>query len=297
MNFGNILTAMVTPFKESGEIDFDATRQLVNHLIDHGTDGLVVAGTTGESPTLSDDEKLQLIKFVIETVNKRIPVIAGTGSNNTSASIELTKEAEKAGADGIMLVAPYYNKPSQEGLYQHFKAVAESTKLPVMLYNIPGRSVVNIEPATVIRLSEIPNITSVKEASGDLDAAAEMISNTSDDFTVYSGDDSMTLPMLSIGGDGVVSVASHVIGSEMQDMVQKFKSGDVTGAAELHRHLLPIMKELFAAPSPSPVKEALNHIGVPVGGVRLPLVPLNEQERESLLNVLSLYENKKASGY
>lgn len=297
MNFGNILTAMVTPFKESGEIDFDATRQLVNHLIDHGTDGLVVAGTTGESPTLSDDEKLQLIKFVIETVNKRIPVIAGTGSNNTSASIELTKEAEKAGADGIMLVAPYYNKPSQEGLYQHFKAVAESTKLPVMLYNIPGRSVVNIEPATVIRLSEIPNITSVKEASGDLDAAAEIISNTSDGFTVYSGDDSMTLPMLSIGGDGVVSVASHVIGSEMQDMVQKFKSGDVTGAAELHRHLLPIMKELFAAPSPSPVKEALNHIGVPVGGVRLPLVPLNEQERESLLNVLSLYENKKASGY
>lgn len=297
MNFGNILTAMVTPFQDNGEIDFEATRHLVNHLIENGTDGLVIAGTTGESPTLSDDEKIQLIEFVIKTANKRIPVIAGTGSNNTNASIELTRKAEEAGADGIMLVAPYYNKPSQEGLYQHFKAIAKSTKLPIMLYNIPGRSSVNIKPETIIRLSEIPNITSVKEASGDLDAAAKIINHTADDFVVYTGDDSMTLPMLSIGGDGVVSVASHVIGNEMQEMVKKFHAGDVKEAAALHRHLLPIMKELFAAPSPTPVKEALNHIGVSVGGVRLPLVPLNDEERESLLKVLSLYESKKASGY
>ena len=297
MNFGNVLTAMVTPFKDTGEIDYEATRQLVNHLIENGTDGLVIAGTTGESPTLSTDEKLKLLMFVIETVNKRIPVIAGTGSNNTHESIELTQQAEKAGADGIMLVAPYYNKPSQEGLYQHFKTIAESTKLPVMIYNIPGRSVVNIEPATIIRLAEIDNITSVKEASGDLEAAAHIISRTEDDFTLYAGDDSMTLPLLSIGGNGVVSVASHVIGNEMQEMVQKFQTGDVQSAAALHRHLLPLMKELFAAPSPSPVKEALNHAGVPVGGVRLPLVPLNDEQRASLINVLSHYEDKKVSGY
>jgi 4-hydroxy-tetrahydrodipicolinate synthase len=297
MNFGNILTAMVTPFKDSGEIDYEATRQLVNHLIENGTDGLVIAGTTGESPTLSTDEKLKLLMFVIETVNKRIPVIAGTGSNNTHESVELTQQAEKAGADGIMLVAPYYNKPSQEGLYQHFKTIAESTKLPVMLYNIPGRSVVNVEPATIIRLSEIENITSVKEASGDLEAAAQIISRTDEDFTLYSGDDSMTLPILSIGGNGVVSVASHVIGNEMQEMVQKFHAGDVQEAAALHRHLLPLMKELFAAPNPTSVKEALNQTGVPVGGVRLPLVPLTDEQRTSLINVLSHYEDKKASGY
>jgi len=297
MNFGNVLTAMVTPFNETGTIDFEATRNLVNYLIKNGTDGLVVAGTTGESPTLSHDEKLKLFQFVVETVDKRIPVIAGTGSNNTQASIELTKEAEKVGADGIMLVAPYYNKPSQEGMYQHFRAIAESTKLPIMLYNIPGRSVVNIEPKTIIRLSEIGNIVAVKEASGSLDAAAEIISKTPENFSVYTGDDSMTLPTLSIGGAGVVSVAAHVIGNEMQEMVQRFRAGDVTYAAALHRHLLPLMKELFNAPSPTPVKEALNHIGVPVGGVRLPLVPLNDTEREALYKTMALYENKKVAGY
>lgn len=278
MNFGQVLTAMVTPFDQNGEIDFGATRNLVNHLIANGTDGIVVSGTTGESPTLTTDEKVELFKFVVSVADKRVPIIAGTGSNNTRASISLTKLAESAGVDGIMLVAPYYNKPSQEGLYQHFKAIAESTALPVMLYNIPGRSVVNISVETIVRLSMIPNIVCVKEASGDLDAMAEIISRTADDFSLYSGDDGLTLPVLSIGGVGVISVSSHIIGNEMQDMINQFKNGNLKEAAAAHRSLLPIIRSLFAAPSPTPVKAALNMLGVPVGGVRLPMIPLNEEE-------------------
>jgi 4-hydroxy-tetrahydrodipicolinate synthase len=297
MNFGSVLTAMVTPFDQNGELDLGAAENLVNHLIANGTEGIVVGGTTGESPTLTHEEKLQLFNFVVKVVNKRVPVIAGTGSNNTRASAELTREAEVSGADGVMLVTPYYNKPSQEGMYQHFKMIAESTSLPVMLYNIPGRSVVNLEPETIIRLSEIDNIVSVKEASGDLDAASEIISNTSDDFSVYSGDDSNTLPIMAVGGTGVVSVASHVIGNELKEMTSAFQRGEVIHAGALHRQLLPMMKALFSAPNPTPVKEALNRLGVPVGGVRLPLISLNDEERNALYNVLEVYETKKAAGY
>ena len=286
MNFGQVLTAMVTPFDQNEEIDFPAVTNLVEHLIANGTDGLVVAGTTGESPTLTTEEKVELFKFVVKTINGRVPVIAGTGSNNTRASISLTKLAEEAGVDGIMLVAPYYNKPSQEGLYQHFKAIAQATALPIMLYNIPGRSVVNISVETIVRLSQIPNIVAVKEASGNLDAMAQIISETPDDFSLYSGDDGLTLPVLAIGGAGIVSVASHIIGNEMQDMVNSFRSGNLQAAAEKHRSLLPIMKALFAAPSPGPVKAALNMNGVPVGGVRLPMIPLNEVELASLKKAL-----------
>lgn len=282
INFGQVLTAMVTPFDQNGEIDFEATKNLVNYLIQNGTDGLVVSGTTGESPTLTTEEKIDLFRFVVEAVDRRIPVIAGTGSNNTRASITLTKKAEEAGVDGIMLVAPYYNKPSQEGLYQHFKAIAEATKLPVMLYNIPGRSVVNLSVDTVVQLSQIENIACIKEASGDLDAIAEIISRTSSDFLVYSGDDSLTLPILSIGGTGVVSVASHIIGNEMQEMINNFKNGRIQSAAFTHRNLLPTIKALFIAPSPSPVKAALNMNGVPVGDVRLPMIPLNEEQQRFL---------------
>ncbi|MGG1396874.1 4-hydroxy-tetrahydrodipicolinate synthase [Bacillus salipaludis] len=288
MNFGQVLTAMVTPFDHEGEIDFNATRTLVNYLIENGTDGLVVVGTTGESPTLTTDEKVEFFKFVVDVVNGRIPVIAGTGSNNTRASISLTKQAEAAGVDGIMLVAPYYNKPSQEGLYQHFKAIAESTALPIMLYNIPGRSVVNMSVETIVRLSQIPNIVTIKEASGNLDAMAEVISQTPSDFTLYSGDDGLTIPVLAIGGAGIVSVASHIIGNEMQEMVNLFKSGNVQEAAAAHRKLLPIMKALFAAPSPSPVKAALNLKGINVGGVRLPMVPLTDEETNTLQSILQL---------
>jgi 4-hydroxy-tetrahydrodipicolinate synthase len=286
MNYGQVLTAMITPFDHNGEVDFNATKNLVNYLIANGSDGLVINGTTGESPTLTTEEKVDLFKFVVQVVNGRIPVIAGTGSNNTKASISLTKLAEEAGVDGIMLVTPYYNKPSQEGMYQHFKAIAQTTSLPVMLYNIPGRSSVNMSVETIVRLSQIDNIVSIKEASGDLDAMAEIISKTPNDFSVYSGDDALTLPLLAIGGTGIISVSSHIIGNEMQDMINKFKNGDVTGAASLHRNLLPIMKAMFAAPNPTPVKAALNMRGIPVGDVRLPLIPLNNEEKIALQRTL-----------
>jgi 4-hydroxy-tetrahydrodipicolinate synthase len=287
MNFGQVITAMVTPFDQNGEIDFNATRNLVNYLIENGSDALVVCGTTGESPTLTTDEKVELFKFVVDVVAGRVPVIAGTGSNNTRASITLTILAEATGVDGIMLVTPYYNKPSQEGLFQHFKAIAEATTLPVMLYNIPGRSVVNMTAETVVRLSEIANIAAIKEASGNLDQMADIISQTPSDFTLYSGDDGLALPVLAIGGAGVVSVASHIIGNEMQEMINHFMNGRNQEAATLHRALLPIMKALFTSPNPTPVKAALNLTGIPVGGVRLPLVALTEAETSVLQSVLA----------
>lgn len=288
--FGRVVTAMVTPFDHKGNIDLEKTTLLIDYLINNGTDALVVSGTTGESPTLTHEEKLALFKHVVSVVNKRIPVIAGTGNYNTKQSIELTKEAEKIGVDGILLVAPYYNKPNQEGLYQHFKSISESTNLPVMVYNIPGRSVVNIEPETIIRLSEIPNIKAVKEAGGDLDQMTTIIANTPDDFELYSGDDGLTLPVLAIGGTGIVSVASHVIGNEMQEMIQAFLAGNYQEAAKLHQKLHPLMKGLFAAPSPAPVKTALQLKGLDVGSVRLPLVPLTEKERNDLYAILQSLE-------
>lgn len=276
---------MVTPFDKKGHVDFTKTTQLINHLIENGTDSLVVAGTTGESPTLTKEEKLALFKHVVKVVDKRIPIIAGTGSNDTYASVEMTKKAEQIGVDAVMVVAPYYNKPNQEGLYQHFKTVAESTSLPVMVYNIPGRSVVNIAPETVIRLSQIPNIKAVKEASGDLNSMTAIIAGTDEDFLLYSGDDGLTLPAMAIGAAGVVSVASHVIGIEMQSMISSFLEGNVGEAAAKHQKLLPLMEGLFAAPSPVPVKTALQLKGIDTGSVRLPLVPLTEQERAALLNL------------
>jgi 4-hydroxy-tetrahydrodipicolinate synthase len=287
VQFGKIVTAMVTPFDSKGNIDFAKTTSLVNYLLENGTDSIVVAGTTGESATLTTEEKAALFRHVVSVVNGRVPVIAGTGTNNTRASIELTKKAEEIGVDAVLLVAPYYNKPNQEGLYQHFKAIAESTSLPVMLYNIPGRSVVNMAVDTVVRLSEIPNIVAVKDASGNLDAMTEIIARTREDFQLYSGDDSITLPVLAIGGTGVVSVASHIIGNEMQQMIAAFEAGDNKKAAKLHQKLLPIMKGLFAAPNPVPVKTALQLKGLDVGSVRLPLVPLTEQERSELMRLLN----------
>ncbi|MFC3883155.1 4-hydroxy-tetrahydrodipicolinate synthase [Bacillus songklensis] len=286
INFGKVSTAMVTPFDHKGNIDFPKTTKLVNYLIENGTDSLVIAGTTGESPTLSTEEKLALFRHVAEVVDGRVPVIAGTGSNNTYASIELTKKAEETGVDAIMLVAPYYNKPNQEGLYQHFKTIAESTSLPVMLYNVPGRAVTNIAAETVIKLSKLPNVVAVKEASGDLDAMTEIIANTDEGFALYSGDDALTLPVLAIGGNGIISVASHIIGNEMQEMIKGFENGELAKAAKAHQKLLPIMKALFAAPSPTPVKTALQLKGLDVGSVRLPLVPLSEQECIALTDVL-----------
>jgi len=288
MDFGQVLTAMVTPFQKNGEIDLEQTSTLIDYLLDNGTDGLIIAGTTGESPTLTTDEKIKLFKHVVNYVDNRVPVIAGTGSNNTAASISLTKEAETCGVDAVMVVAPYYNKPSQQGMYEHFSAIAKATKLPVMLYNVPGRTVVNMTAETIMKLSQIENIVSVKEASGNLDQIAEIIENTAEDFSLYSGDDGLTLPMLAIGAKGVVSVASHIIGNEMQEMIGQFFKGNLDEAASKHRKLLPIMNGLFAAPSPSPVKAALQMKGIDTGDVRLPLVNLSAAEMAKLKVLLDL---------
>ncbi|OMP68653.1 4-hydroxy-tetrahydrodipicolinate synthase [Domibacillus epiphyticus] len=287
ISFGRLSTAMVTPFDSKGNIDFDKTTQLIEHLIQTGTDSLVVAGTTGESPTLTSEEKIALFRHAVKVAAGRIPVIAGTGSNNTRASIEMTKKAEEAGVDAIMLVAPYYNKPNQEGLFQHFKTIAESTSLPIMIYNIPGRTSILIEPKTTIRLAnEVPNIIATKEASGNIDIITEILANTADDFLVYSGDDGLTLPVLSVGGSGIVSVASHVAGNEMRKMIDSFFEGDVQTAAVIHQKLLPLFRGLFAAPNPVPVKTALQIKGLDVGSVRLPLIPLTEDERTTLSTLL-----------
>lgn len=286
MDIGNIVTAMVTPFDENLNIDYDKTSQLLEHLIETKTDAVVVAGTTGESPTLSKDEKVALFKHVVKQVKGRIPVIAGTGCNNTAESIALTQEAEAAGVDGIMLVIPYYNKPSQAGLYAHFSAIAKETKLPVMLYNIPGRSGVNLEAQTTIELSKIENIKYIKEASANLEQMAEIIQNTDDDFELYSGDDSLTLPVLSIGGRGVVSVSAHLVGNRMQEMVQSFKQGETKKAAQIHRELLPFFNTMFIAPNPTALKEGLNQSGVEVGSLRLPLIEANEVEKVAVKEAL-----------
>lgn len=238
MNFGNVSTAMITPFDNKGNVDFQKLSTLIDYLLKNGTDSLVVAGTTGESPTLSTEEKIALFEYTVKEVNGRVPVIAGTGSNNTKDSIKLTKKAEEAGVDAVMLVTPYYNKPSQEGMYQHFKAIAAETSLPVMLYNVPGRTVASLAPETTIRLAaDIPNVVAIKEASGDLEAITKIIAETPEDFYVYSGDDALTLPILSVGGRGVVSVASHIAGSDMRQMIKNYTNGQTANAALIHQKL------------------------------------------------------------
>lgn len=288
MNFGKVLTAMVTPFDSFDEIDYSATRNLINHLIANGSDGLIVAGTTGESATLTLGEKEELFQFVVDVTDGRATVLAGTGTNGTKASIELTQIAQDTGVDGIMLVNPYYNKPSQEGLYQHFKAIAASTHLPIMLYNIPGRSAVNMLPETILRLSEIDNIVSVKEASGDLDAMTQIIHETPENFSLYSGDDGLLLPVLAIGGVGVVSVSAHIIGNEFQQLISMFENGHYKEAGRLNGNLRPLIRAMFAQPSPGPVKAALNMYGITVGDVRLPMLPLTESEMFTLKQILKI---------
>lgn len=277
-DFGRLITAMVTPMSGSGAVNYETARKLARKLADSGSEGVVVSGTTGESPTLSREEKLRLLDVVLEEVGDRICVIAGTGTNCTRQSIELSKDAERAGAHGVMVVTPYYNKPPQEGLFQHFKTVAESVSIPVMIYNVPGRTGVNILPETVIRLAEVPNITSIKEASGNMEQISNIIRSKPSDFRVYSGDDSLTLPILSIGGHGVVSVASHVVGPQMSDMIKAHLCGDFETASRIHCELTPLFKALFIAPNPIMVKKALQLTGLEVGLPRLPLVPPSEGE-------------------
>lgn len=278
LKFGRLLTAMVTPFNQRGEVDYQAAKNLALKLVENGSDGLVIAGTTGESPTLSTEEKLRLFATVVEAVGGKATVIAGTGTNCTQKSVEMTKEAEKTGVDGVMAVAPYYNKPPQEGLYRHFKAIAESTSLPVMIYNIPGRTGVNILPGTMARLAEVKNIVALKEAAGDLNQAAEMVRVLPKDFLVYSGDDSLTLPMLSVGAVGVVSVAGHLVGRKIRAMIDAHFQGRAEEAAGIHKELLSLFKVLFITTNPIMVKAALNLIGINVGPVRLPLTEPGQEE-------------------
>ncbi|SIS37476.1 4-hydroxy-tetrahydrodipicolinate synthase [Salimicrobium flavidum] len=280
MDFGRVLTAMATPFDDHGQIDFPKINVLVDHLIENGSDGLVVAGTTGESATLSFDEKVKVWKRTVEAADGRIPVLAGAGTNGTNESLELSLLAKNTGVDGLMLVVPYYNKPNQEGLYLHFKTIAEKIDLPIMIYNVPGRTVVRMTPETVIKLSQVPNIVAVKEATGDLSAMAEMIDGSSEDFNIYTGDDHLTYPSYAIGARGVVSVSAHVAGAMMQEMLDLFDEGKTKEAAMLHRKLVPVCKGMFIAPSPAPIKAAIKRKGLDVGGVRLPMVPLTKEEEQ-----------------
>src|SRR3990170_1565722 len=284
--FGRVLTAMATPFDDDGAVDIEQAKRLAKRLVENGSDGIVVAGTTGESPTLSDEEKIRLFAAVKEAVGGRATVVAGTGTNDTRHSVHLTKHAEAAGADGILLVNPYYNRPSQDGLYAHFRTIAESTALPCMLYNIPGRTGVNAAPETIARLADVPNIVAVKEASGSLDQASEIRRRTSPDFLIYSGDDSLTLPILAVGGTGIVSVASHLAGREIQQMVRVFEQGEVREALRLHLRLLPLFKVLFITTNPVPLKSAMNMSGFNVGKPRLPLVEATAKEKEQIQTVL-----------
>lgn len=283
--FEGSIVAIVTPMKD-GKIDEKALRDLVEFQIEQGTDGFVPCGTTGESATLTYEEHCKVIEIVIDQVNKRVPVIAGSGSNSTHESIYLTKHAEKAGADAALVITPYYNKPTQEGLYQHFKAIAESVKIPVILYNVPSRTAVNILPETVIRLSEIENIIGIKEASGSLDQAAEIIAGTSDDFVVFSGEDALTFPLYCIGAKGVISASTNAVPKDMGDMYDAFFGGNFEKAKELHYKLLPVFKSLFLETNPIPVKKALFLMGKIEDDIRLPLVTMTDAGTEKMRKAL-----------
>jgi len=286
MVFGRLFTAMVTPFNEQLEVDYQKAQELAEYLINNGNDGIVVAGTTGESPTLTHSEKINLFKAVKEVVGNKGQVIAGTGSNSTKPSIELTKAAEEVGVDGVMLVVPYYNKPPQDALYQHFKVIADSTKLPVMLYNVPGRTSTNLQPETVAKLANISNICAIKEAAGNMDQVSFLKTLVPDNFLIFSGDDSLTLPILALGGHGIVSVAAHVIGNEIKEMIDSFVSGDVKKAQQLHQKLFPVIKTMFITTNPIPVKTAVNLIGLKAGNMRLPMINATEEQKNEILQVL-----------
>ena len=291
--FRGTFTALVTPFR-NGSIDVSAFQTLSETQIAAGISGVVAIGTTGESPTLSHDEREQLIRLTVATANKRCLVIAGTGSNATEHAVADTKMAEKLGADGVLLVAPYYNKPSQEGLFRHFKAIAESTSLPIILYNIPGRCSVDIMPETVVRLAkECRNIVSIKEASGSVERVSDLGRRLPESFTILSGDDSLTLPFMSVGATGVVSVASNLFPAEVCALVRACESGDFKSAATLHRKLLPLFKALFIEPNPVPVKTALGWRGAMSGEVRLPLCEMSEANQASLRKTLEEFEQNK----
>lgn len=286
INLGKVITAMVTPFKSDLSVDWKRTEEIADYLVRNGSEGLVVHGTTGESPTLTHEEEYELYRVVKKAVGGKCKIIAGTGSNSTETSIKSTREAEKIGVDAIMIVVPYYNKPSPEGLYQHYKAVADNTSLPIIIYNIPGRTGINMTPETTARIAGIKNIAGLKDAAGNLDQTSATRQLCPKDFIIWSGDDSLTLPMLSVGAIGVISVASHIAGKEIAQMVNAYHAGDVKKATEIHLKLLPLFKVLFITSNPSPVKYALELIGQPVGKPRLPLVEPTDKEKEQIKKVI-----------
>ena len=286
--FGRVVTAMVTPFAADGSVDLELAAQLATHLVDHGSDGLVLCGTTGESPTLSWDEQHQLFSAVKAAVGGRASLLAGTGSNCTAEAVEAIAEAAALGADGALVVVPYYNKPPQEGLEAHFRAVAAAApQLPLMLYNIPGRTGCSINPETTARLMDLPNLVSFKAASGTTEEVSALRGLCGERLAIYSGDDALTLPMLAVGAVGVVSVASHVAGDQIQRMVQAFLAGDLRTALSLHEQLLPLCRAMFCTTNPIPVKAALELSGWPVGAPRLPLVSASNDVRDRLTSVLA----------
>ena len=283
----SILTAMITPFDESGVLAMERVEDVVNYLIEHHTEGIVVGGTTGESPTLSETEKLALYQETIRAVAGRVPVICGVGSNDTAASVSFIKKvAELEGVAAGLCVVPYYNKPSQEGMYQHFKALAEASDLPIVLYNVPGRTGVNLEVETTLRLAKLPNIIGTKDCSG-IEAFTSIVNQTSDDFLVYSGEDHLAYPTKMVGGSGIISVSSHVVGNEMYEMYQALEEKNIEKAAQIHGLLNPVFDAVFSVPSPAPIKAIYNEWGLAVGDPRLPLVPCNTQERKRILTEIN----------
>ncbi|MBW1918397.1 MAG: 4-hydroxy-tetrahydrodipicolinate synthase [Deltaproteobacteria bacterium] len=286
--FQGAIVAIVTPFK-NGQLDEEAYRQLIEFQIDNGTHGIVPCGTTGESATLSHAEHKRVVEICLDQVKKRVPVIAGSGSNNTAEALELTKHAQDAGADAALMITPYYNKPTQEGLYQHYKKIAEGTKIPIIVYNVPGRTSLNLLPETVARLAEFPNIVGIKEATGDLKQGAKVVQLCGDKITVLSGDDFTALPLMAVGGKGVISVISNVVPKDMAQMCDAFLGGDLAGARQLHYKMWPLMEAMFFETNPAPAKTALKLMGKITSEVRLPLCSLSAANEEKLRQVMVKY--------
>ena len=286
--FGRLLTAMVTPFNADGSVNYEKAADLAEWLINNGSDGLVVAGSTGEAATMSAEEKLELFRVVVNRINKRVPVIAGTGSNNTADSVKMTKMAEAMGVDGALIVGPYYNKPTQEGFYQHFAAVAQSTGLPIIVYNVPGRTASNISPAIVARLAaDFENIVAIKEAAGNVAQVAELYSVLPEEFTIYSGDDGLILPFMSVGATGLISVLSNIGGGILQDVMQAYEDGRVREAAKLNARMVPLANAMFIETNPIPVKAAVTLVtGIDAGQPRLPLTPMEPANKAKMVAVL-----------
>lgn len=289
MELRGSIVAMITPFREDGKIDRDGVEKLINYHIENGTDAILLVGTTGESATLTHDEHKELIKMGVEISAGRIPIVAGTGSNSTAEAIELTKFAEKIGADAALLITPYYNKPTQKGMYLHFKKIAGSADIPIILYNVPSRTGINLLPDTVARLSEIPNIVAVKEASGNLGQMVQIISKAKNDFNLMSGDDQLLLPILSIGGTGVISVVANIIPKDMSRMIKEWEAGNIDKAREMYYKMYPLAQAMFYETNPIPVKTAARLLGLPTGELRLPLASMDDINLEKLKKAMKNY--------